>query len=107
MKRILATLLIIAGSALLSVAFVAVSIFNHHPSGNPAVTEIRVEQGDSLAVVVRKLRAEKLIANERLFLLWARLRRVETKIHLGLYRFEGPVPAWAKGCFIRSRFRKA
>jgi UPF0755 protein len=36
---------------------------------------------------------QKLIANERLFLLWARLRRVETKIHLGVYRFEVPVSA--------------
>jgi UPF0755 protein len=93
-KPILTTLLMIAASALLSVIFIAASIFNHYPSGNPAAAEIRVEQGDSLAVVARKLRAEKLIANERLFLLWARLKRVETKIHLGLYRFETPVPAW-------------
>jgi UPF0755 protein len=83
----------IAASAVLAVIFIAVYIFNNHPGGNPPVAEIRVEQGDSLAVVARKLRAEKLIANERLFLLWARLKRVETKIHLGLYRFEAPVPA--------------
>jgi UPF0755 protein len=90
-KSILATLLIIAASALLSVALIAASIFNHRPDDNPAVAEIRVEAGDSLAAVVRKLRAQKLIANERLFLLWARLSGVETKIHLGLYRFETPV----------------
>ncbi|MGH7931473.1 MAG: endolytic transglycosylase MltG [Candidatus Binatia bacterium] len=88
-----ATLLMVTASALLSVTFIAASIFNHRPNGAPAAVEIRVEQGDSLAAVVRKLRAQKLISNERLFLLWARLRRVETKIHLGLYRFEAPVPA--------------
>jgi UPF0755 protein len=92
-KLILATLLMFAGSALVAAAFVAAAILNYHPYDYPAVAEIRVEQGDSLAVVARKLRAQKLIANERLFLFWARLKGVETKIHLGLYRFEGPVSA--------------
>ncbi len=50
--------------------------------------EIRVEQGDSLATVVRKLREQQLIANGFLFSLWARLTGVEKKIHQGLYRFE-------------------
>jgi len=83
----------IAGALLLAGAFMVGAIFNHPPISVPAVAEIRVEQGDSLATVARKLRAQKLIVNERLFLLWARLKRVETKIHLGLYRFETPVPA--------------
>ncbi len=82
-----------AASALLSAAFITGSIFNYSPRDRPAVAEIRVEQGDSLAAVVRKLRAQKLIANERLFLLWARLKGVETKIHLGLYRFEASATA--------------
>jgi UPF0755 protein len=93
-KPILATLFVIAGSTLLAAAFLAGYIFNYHPTGYPAVTEIRVEPGDSLAAVARKLRTQKLIANERLFLFWARLKGVETRIHLGLYRFERPVPAW-------------
>lgn len=93
MKSIFATLLIIAASALLSVAFITGSIFNYSPRDRPSIAEIRVEQGDSLAAVVRKLRAQKLIANERLFLLWARLKGVETKIHLGLYRFEASASA--------------
>ncbi len=93
MKSIIATLLIVAASGLLSVAFVTGSIFNYSPRDRPAVAEIRVEQGDSLATVVRKLRKQKLIANERLFLLWARLKGVETKIHLGLYRFEASASA--------------
>ena len=52
-----------------------------------------MEKGDSLASVARKLREQKLIANERLFLLWAKLRGLEKRIHLGLYRFEAPVSA--------------
>jgi UPF0755 protein len=92
-KFLFATLVIIAASALLSIAFITGSIFNYSPNDRPAVAEIRVEQGDSLAAVVRKLRAQKLIANERLFLLWARLKGVETKIHLGLYRFEASASA--------------
>ena len=91
MKPILATLIITATSALLLVAIIAAAIFNYRPNDTRAVAEILVEPGDSLAAVVRKLRAQKLIANERLFLLWARLSGVETKIHLGLYRFEAPV----------------
>jgi UPF0755 protein len=93
-KPIFATLLVIAGSTLLAAAFLSGYIFNYHPKGYTTVAEIRVEPGDSLATVARKLRAQKLIANERLFLFWARLKGVETRIHLGLYRFERPVPAW-------------
>ncbi len=65
----------------------------YQPQIDQAVAEVRVEKGESLASVVRKLRAQKLIANERLFLLWARLRGLEKRIHLGLYRFESPASA--------------
>jgi UPF0755 protein len=92
-KPFFSTLLLIVASVLLCAVFVVASVFIYRPTGSPPDAEIRVEQGDSLAAVVRKLRAQKLIANERLFLFWARLRRVETKIHLGLYRFEAPVSA--------------
>lgn len=93
MKPIFATLLIVAVSALVSLAFITGYIFNYNPKDRPAVAEIRVEQGDTLATVVRKLRAQKLIANERLFLLWARLKGVETKIHQGVYSFEASASA--------------
>lgn len=63
------------------------------PSQSRYPAEIRVEQGDSLATVVRKLRDQQLIANGFLFSLWARLNGVEKKIHQGLYRFETRVPA--------------
>jgi UPF0755 protein len=62
------------------------------PSHDRYPAEIRVEQGDSLAAVARKLRDQQLIANGFLFSLWARLTGVEKKIHQGLYRFEAPVP---------------
>jgi UPF0755 protein len=66
--------------------FVAVAVDGAYP------TEIRVEQGDSLAVVVRKLRERKIISNGFLFSLWARLTGAEKKIHQGLYRFENGMP---------------
>ncbi len=62
------------------------------PSHSRYPVEIRVEQGDSLATVVRKLREQQLIANGFLFSLWARLNGVEKRIHQGLYRFETRVP---------------
>jgi UPF0755 protein len=58
-------------------------------TGQPA--EIRVEQGESLAAVARKLRDQKIIANGFFFSLWARFSGVEKRIHPGLYRFESGV----------------
>jgi UPF0755 protein len=57
----------------------------HHPA------EIRVEQGDSLAAVIRKLREQKIISNGLFFSLWARLSGAEKKLHTGLYRFDSGV----------------
>lgn len=67
-------------------------IFYWTPAADLYPVEIRVEQGDSLAAVVRKLGERKLIANGLTFSLWARINGVEKKIHQGLYRFDGPVP---------------
>ncbi len=55
---------------------------------NQEPVDVRIEQGDSVATVVRKLHEQKVISNERLFALWARLTGVEKKIHWGLYRFD-------------------
>ncbi len=55
---------------------------------NREPVEVRIEQGDSFATAVKKLHEQKVISNERLFALWARLRGVEKKIHWGLYRFD-------------------
>jgi len=57
-----------------------------------AAAEVRVEQGDSLGAVVRKLRQQNVIANGWVFSLWARLTGAEKRIHPGLYRFESGVP---------------
>jgi UPF0755 protein len=92
-KLLWATLAVVAVSALLSIAFITGSLFNYTSRDRPAVAEIRVEQGESLAAVVRKLRSQRLIGNERLLLLWARLSGVDTKIHPGLYRFDKSVSA--------------
>ena len=84
-------LAVIVGAAL--PAGVLIYFINYWtPSHNRYPVEIRVEQGDSLATVVRKLRDQQLIANGFLFSLWARLNGVEKRIHQGLYRFETRVP---------------
>jgi UPF0755 protein len=79
------------GALLAALWFHAIYQWTPAPELYPA--EVRVEQGDSLATVTRKLRDRKLIANGFLFSLWARVNGAEKKIHQGLYRFDSPVPA--------------
>ena len=50
--------------------------------------EIRVNLGDSLATVTRKLREQNIITSGWCFSLWARLSGAEKRIHQGLYRFD-------------------
>jgi UPF0755 protein len=72
-----------------------VSLYHIHrwtPAPELYPAEIRVDHGDSLATVARKLRDRRLIANGFLFSLWARVSGVEKKIHQGLYRFDAPTP---------------
>lgn len=66
-------------------------VFFSAPPYRSQPAEVRVEQGDSLAIVGRKLREQNVITNERFFSLWARLRGAEKKIHQGLYRFDSSV----------------
>lgn len=93
MKSLFATLFTLLASGLLLVGFLTAHIFFAAPPPNPVTVEVRVEQGDSFAAVTRKLSDQKLILNEKLFSLWARLRGVEKKIHKGLYRFDQSLPA--------------
>lgn len=93
MKSLLATLLTVAASTLLLGGFFVVHIYFAAPPALPATAEVRVEPGDSLAAVARKLRDQKLILNEKLFTLWARVVGLEKKIHRGLYRFDASLPA--------------
>jgi len=67
-------------------------IFHALPPERPLPAEVRVEQGDSLATVARKLSEQKIVSNGFLFSLWARLSGAEKKIHQGLYRFDAPAP---------------
>ena len=55
--------------------------------------EIRVDQGDSFATIVRKLEEQDLVRNATLFSLWARLTGSDKKIQWGLYRFDLPLSA--------------
>ena len=75
-------------SLVLLFGFLLNYIFFSTPVQRAQPAEVRVEQGDSLAVVGRKLREQNVITNERLFSLWARMRGAEKKLHQGLYRFE-------------------
>ena len=91
MKLFLANVLAIATSTGLLVAFVMAYIFSAPASGRLTPVEVRVEQGEPLSAVVRKLREHRVITNEKLFSLWARATGAEKKIHWGLYRFDVPL----------------
>jgi UPF0755 protein len=83
-----------AALVVLAVLSAAVLFYNIHYSISPAAeypAEIRIEQGDSLAAVIRKLRERKIVSNGFFFSLWARVSGVEKKLHTGLYRFDAGV----------------
>jgi UPF0755 protein len=90
-KRFLSSLLALVTSAGLFAAFLFAHIFLPPARRSPAPVEVRVEPGEPLSAVVRKLHDQRVIANEKLFSLWARLTGAEKKIHWGVYRFEGPL----------------
>jgi UPF0755 protein len=92
-KLLLATGVTVAASILLLGCVFVAHIFFAAPASSPITADVRVEPGDSLAAVARKLRDQKLILNEKVFSLWARLAGVEKKIHRGLYRFDSALPA--------------
>ncbi|HEV8590947.1 MAG TPA: endolytic transglycosylase MltG, partial [Pyrinomonadaceae bacterium] len=92
MKTLLAVIFSVVFLAVISVGMVVHNIFLSVPADIGQQAEIRVEQGDSLAAVVRKLRDQKIVANGFFFSIWARFSGAEKKIHPGLYRFETGVP---------------
>jgi len=84
------TLLTFCGFTLLCGAFLLA--FVYLPSGSsPQPVEIKVERGEPLSSVIRKLKEAKVISNKTLFSLWATLTAREKKIHWGLYRFDPPI----------------
>jgi UPF0755 protein len=89
-KSICAIFALLFGFALIGAGFLFYQLFLP-PSQAPEVVEFRVEQGESFSTIVRKLRERKVIPNERIFSLWARLSGSEKKIQWGLYRFELPL----------------
>jgi UPF0755 protein len=86
-KWFLLTILALIVSSLLFGGFLVAHIFTAS-SGNSNSVELRVEQGEPFAAVVRKLRAQRVIPNEKLFSLWARLTGSDKKIQWGVYRFD-------------------
>jgi UPF0755 protein len=89
-KSYLTTLVVLILSAALFAGVLFFYIF-FPASQTPQTVEIRVEQGDSFATVVRRLREQNIIRHEIPFSLWARVIGSEKKIQPGLYRFELPL----------------
>jgi UPF0755 protein len=85
------TVLALIVSALVFGGFLFAHVFVAS-SGNPEPVELRVEQGEPFAAVVRKLRLHGVIPNEKLFSLWARLTGADKKIQWGTYRFDTSLP---------------
>jgi len=52
---------------------------------------IKIARGEPFSSVVRRLKDAGAIPNERIFSLWARLWRLDKKIHSGVYHFELPM----------------
>ncbi len=90
MKSFLLIFLFIFLSSLLSFAFLLVFLFVP-PRQSPGKVEIKVERGEPFSSVLRELREKKVISNERIFALWARLLGADKKIHWGFYVLEPPL----------------
>jgi UPF0755 protein len=90
MKSFLMISCLVIVSAVLFAGFLLSYMF-FAASPQSGTIEIRIEQGESFSTVVRKLREQKIVGNEKLFSLWARYSGLEKKIHWGLYRFELPL----------------
>ena len=92
MKTLLASFFTIVILVVLSAGLLFYNIIYSIPGDAQYPAEVRVEQGDSLATVIRKLREQRIVSNGLLFSLWARFSGAEKKLHPGLYRFEAGVP---------------
>lgn len=90
MKSFLITIgLVLVSAGLFAGVLLSYMFFAASP--HTGMVEIRIEQGESFSAIVRKLRDEKIVTNEKLLSLWARYSGLEKKIHWGLYRFELPL----------------
>ena len=91
MSTLLRSLASVAAAAALGGGLLFYNINYSVPAIGPNPAEVRVEPGDSLVSVTRKLREQKVVTNGWFFSLWARLRGAEKRIHQGLYRFDSGV----------------
>jgi cell division protein YceG involved in septum cleavage len=80
-KWFLLTVLALIVTGLLFGGFLVAHIFTAR-SGNSKPVELRVEQGEPFSAVVRKLRAQRVIPNDKLFSLWARLTGSDKKFYI-------------------------
>ena len=77
-------------AALLVLGYVAAFLWTPY-HGHSSVAEIEIRRGDTFAAVARELNEKGVVSQPRLFVFWAWLRGLDTKVHRGLYRFEGAV----------------
>jgi UPF0755 protein len=61
------------------------------PLQKAETVEIKIERGEPFSSVVNKLKEKGALPNDKLFSLWARMWKLDTKIHWGFYRFELPL----------------
>ncbi|HXG50457.1 MAG TPA: endolytic transglycosylase MltG [candidate division Zixibacteria bacterium] len=92
MKRLGTAVGLLAGGVLLAAALAGSAIFLP-PWQPPGTAEIRIEQGEPLSSIVRKLSEQRIVVHARLFSLWARLAGLEKRVQWGVYRFETPLSA--------------
>ena len=90
MKNFYLSLLFVVVSVLLVLGFALAALYLP-PLQKAQNIEIKVERGEPFASVVHKLKERGALPNDRLFSLWARLWKLDTKIHWGFYRFELPL----------------
>ena len=77
-------------TALFVLGYVAAFLLTPYDGHSP-VAEIEIRRGDTFSAVARQLGETGVVSQPRLLAFWARLRRLDTRVHRGLYRFEGPV----------------
>lgn len=91
MTTVFRSLASIAAAVAIAAGLLFYNINYSIPVIGPVPAEVRVEPGDSLTSVARKLQEQKVITNGWFFSLWARARGAEKRIHQGLYRFDSGV----------------
>jgi UPF0755 protein len=112
-KAFFLSLLFILFSALLVLGFALAALYVP-PLKKAESIEIKVERGEPFSSVVNKLKEKGALPNDRLFSLWARLWKLDKKIHWGFYRFDLPLAPAAiidqmvlgKGLFYRVTIRE-